>query len=159
MNNIFVNQDPLLYNQKFQQQEPIMPPYEYYRLYQQQAQQTRDWVGELNQKMKSLDNNTINELNNNQIYLDLSGSLQVVIQNEIMNLIKNNLNSNIEVVDNIKKQLNLMMEVETKTKEIERQNISELNDYMNNYSSISFDEYKKIKNAGISVQDKKKTTK
>ena len=34
-----------------------------------------------------------------------------------------------------------------KEKEIqERQNIAEINDYMKNYSSMSFDDYKKIKN-------------
>lgn len=156
MNNIFLNQDPLLYNNN-QKQESILPPYEYYRIYQQQQQGGyHDWVNELNHKIKSLEPSVINELNNNSVYVGLASDLNIVVQNELTNLIKNNLNTNIEVIDNIKKQLNIINDVENKTKEAERQNLNELNDYMNNYSDITFNEYKKIKSNGISVQDKKK---
>lgn len=63
-----------------------------------------------------------------------------------MNLVKGKLNSYPIIVDNVKKQMNVIKNISAETKESERQNMSELNDYMKNYSHLTFDEYKKIKN-------------
>ena len=46
----------------------------------------------------------------------------------------------------------------TTTKEVERQSMSELSDYMKNYSHLTFDEYKRIKSGEtlIEMENKKK---
>lgn len=68
-----------------------------------------------------------------------------MVQDELMNLVKGRLNSYPIVVDNVKKQINLIKSISSETKEEERQNMNELNDYMKNYSHMTFDDYKKIK--------------
>ena len=65
-----------------------------------------------------------------------------------MNIVKNRLLNNPDVIANAKEQLNLIHNAENKVKEEERKNINELNDYMKNYSHLTFDEYRKIKNEG-----------
>jgi hypothetical protein len=62
------------------------------------------------------------------------------------------------IIENVKRQLTIIKDVSNKTKEIERQSMSELSDYMKNYSHLTFDEYKKIKSGEnlIEMENKKK---
>jgi hypothetical protein len=48
----------------------------------------------------------------------------------MLSLVRNKLNVNPGVVDNIKQQLDIINETRNRTKEVERQNMYELNDYM-----------------------------
>lgn len=151
MNNIYLNQDPLLVHKT--------PDYNYsdissmpnvsqlYSQFNREVPQSiiKDWVGELDETTKNLEPSVIENLNNNKEFIELHNSLQGMVQEEIMNLVKGRLNSYPIVVDNVKKQINLIKSISSETKEEERQNMNELNDYMKNYSHMTFDEYKRIK--------------
>ena len=108
--------------------------------------QQKDWIGDLDKMMKNLDNTTAEQLNNNQEFVSLNNQLQSLIQGEIMSLVKMKLNNYPNVGENVKKQMDIIEETEKQIKKVEKQNMSELNDYIQNYSNLTFDEYKKLKN-------------
>ena len=151
MNNIFLNNDPLL-NQPIQ-----YPQYNPYQMDQSQII-PKDWLGELDKTIKSLDTTIVEQLNANEEFVSLHSNIQNTIQEEIMNLVKNKLNMSYPIIENVKRQLSIIKDVSNKTKEVERQSMSELSDYMKNYSHLTFDEYKKIKygEPSIEMENKKK---
>lgn len=164
MNIFYHNEDPLLYQrssqQFYQDGQPNTNPTQvndmYANLYKQQLlkelhqqnniPQQKDWIGELDKTMKNLETSTVEQLNNNQEFLSLNTELQTMIQSEIMSLVKLKLNTQQNVVDNIKKQMDIIDNVNKEIKKVEKQNLNELNDYIQNYSNLTFDEYKKLKN-------------
>jgi hypothetical protein len=151
MNNIFLNNDPLL-NQPIQ-----YPQYNPYQMDQSQII-PKDWLGELDKTIKGLDTTVVEQLNTNEEFVSLHSNIQNAIQEEIMNLVKNKLNMSYPIIENVKRQLSIIKDVSNKTKEVERQSMSELSDYMKNYSHLTFDEYKKIKygEPSIEMENKKK---
>ena len=163
MNIFYHNEDPLLYQrsqssffQDGQQVNPTQMNDMYAHLYKQQLikemqqqnniPQQKDWIGDLDKMMKNLDNTTAEQLNNNQEFVSLNTQLQSLIQGEIMSLVKMKLNNYPNVGENVKKQMDIIEETEKQIKKVEKQNMSELNDYIQNYSNLTFDEYKKLKN-------------
>lgn len=155
MNNIFLN-DPLL-------QQPTMSYPQQYSDYNYIPKPVmKDWLSELDETLKHLEPNVVEELNKNSQFVGLNNDLQATVQQEMMNLIKGKLNIYPQVVENVKQQLSIISEVTNKTKEDERRSMSELNDYIKNYSNLTFDDYKKMKNGekveqGIEMDSKKKT--
>ena len=159
MSVFYHNDDPLLHQTMFQtssvNQNNLSDTYaQMYKQQlmmemQQQQQLSRDWVGDLDKAMKELDSTTSEMLNSDVEFSTLNLQLQTLIQHELMNLVKVKINSNNGAIDNIKKQMELMRVTNQKVKEEEKQNINDLNDYMKNYSHLTFDEYRRIKN-GIS---------
>lgn len=162
MNIFYHNEDPLLYqrSQSFHQDGQINNPSQindmYAHLYKQQLlkemqqqqniPQQKDWIGDLDNVMKNLDSSVVEQLNTNQEFVSLNNQLQSMIQGEIMGLVKMKLNNYPSATDNIKKQLVIIEETDKQIKKTEKQNLAELNDYMQNYSNLTFDEYKKLKN-------------
>ena len=151
MNNIFLPNDPLLFNSQSPQylqqefQQKMEQKYNDY-LMRSMQQNTPDKLYELDQKMKSLTPEVVNMLNEDVEFNDLSSQLQANIHNELMLLIKQKLNANQDTVRNIDRQLVIIKNLESKVNEDERKNLSELNDYLKNYSNMTFDDYKKLKN-------------
>lgn len=146
MSNIFVNQtDPILANKDmFQYSQQQYSPIQYYQ--QNVNFNTKDWVGELDDLTKKLSEDELVKLNSNNEYLRLSTEIQQNVQNEIMSLIKNKLNSRNDIIDNIKRQISIIRDVQDETSNEQRKNIAELNDYMKNYAHLTFQQYKDIKN-------------
>ena len=145
MNNFFVNQDPLL------QQNPYPQP-----IYLQDMSQQpiiKDWVGELDKMLKGLDQQTLDALKQDQTFVELNTALQATVQSELMNLIRARLNTQPDIVENVRKQIEMIKKTSNQTKENERKSFNELNDYMKNYSHLSFDEYRKMKK-GIEIDNK-----
>ena len=158
MNNFVFSQDPLLYSttvpqhtsemdikrqldnvmaqyQAMQQQKPPQPP----------APTYEDHLGELDKMTKSLDPILIESLNTNIEYIQLNAYLQEAIQTEIMKDIKSKLNSNPEVVSKVKRLKDIIEEVKLEQENEDRKSMSELNDYIKNYSDMTFNEYKQLK--------------
>jgi hypothetical protein len=150
MNNIFLPNDPLLYNspstQMLQQEFQQKMEQKYNDYLMRNMQNIPDRLSELDSKMKSLDSQVLEKLNEDIEFNELNQTLQATIQAELMMLIKQKLNTNQEALKNIERQLVIIKNVESKINEDERKNISELNDYLKNYSNMTFDEYKKLKN-------------
>lgn len=105
----------------------------------------KDWIGELDNKMKELDTTTADVLIKDKEFSELHNDLQSLIQSELINLVRTKINTNQNAIDNIKRQMEIMKISSQKIKEEEKQNMSELNDYIKNYSNLTFDEYKKLK--------------
>jgi len=148
MNNIFLSQpDPLLANNTpYRYQDYTQPGTpQYVQMQEFMNAQQKDWVYELDSLVKTLDEATIFELNSSSEYNELSASLQHHIQEEIVAMVKTKLNSNHEVVDNIRKQLEIIKKVKESTQNAQRKNLADLNDYMTNYSHLTFDEYRSLK--------------
>lgn len=159
MSIFYHNDDPLLYQKPPMQMFHDVPHQQqnmndaYANFYkqqmlmemQQQQQMNKDWLGDLDIKMKELDQSAIEMLGENTEFTDLNNKLQSLVQSEIMSVVKIKLNNSQDAVNNIKRQIEIINETNQKVKENERQNISEIHDYMKNYSNMSFDDYKKLK--------------
>lgn len=163
-NNFFLSQDPLLY-QSVQTSLPYQNEGEMrkqlndaiiqYRSLQQQTpvpSNVTDYLGDLDNLMKSLNDNSIEILNNDVEYQQLNAELQVLIQRELMSNIKWKINANQSAVKNIERQKEIINNVNKNIELEERRNLSELNDYVKNYSDMTFDDYKKLK-AGNNINE------
>ena len=148
MNNFFVNQDPLLNQSPVQQMNPI--------LYQQlQQMNIKDSIGELDKMLKELSPAVLNKISTNERFNKLNGDFQANVQQELLALVRTKLNSNPTVIENIKEQMNIIEEAKRCVESEKEESLNEMNDYMKNYSHLTFDDYKKMKN-GEPIDKKKR---
>lgn len=149
-NNFYLNSDPLLFStQPYRSEDSLNNMMAQYQIMQQQMNKQqfvpKDYVDELDRILKSTDQSCLSVLNGNTEYQRLNIELQAMIQNEIMSLIKNKINCNQNAVRNIERQMEILKETNSIVEDEKRRNLNELNDYIKNYSNITFDEYKKKK--------------
>ena len=149
MNNFFLNQtDPLLHNGMY---ENIPNPI----LYQQiQQNQYKDNIGELDDALKSLSPSMVERLSQDQKFSALNAEFQNIVQQELLSVVRNKLNVNPKIQNNIKDQLSIIEETKRNIEQEKEASINEMNDYMNNYAHLTFDEYRRMKNG--EPLDKKK---
>lgn len=150
MNNFFLNQpDPLLHNGMY---ETI--PQSILLQQMQQQQQFKDIIGELDESLKSLSPLMVERLSQDQKFSTLNTEFQTIVQQELLSLVKNKLNMNPKIQNNIKDQLDIIEETKRNIEKEKEASINEMNDYMNNYAHLTFDEYRRMKNG--EPLDKKK---
>lgn len=150
MNNFFLNQpDPLLHNGMY---ENI--PQSILLQQMQQQQQFKDIIGELDESLKSLSPSMVERLSQDQKFSTLNAEFQTIVQQELLSLVKNKLNVNPKVQNNIREQLDIIEETKRNIEKEKEASINEMNDYMNNYAHLTFDEYRRMKNG--EPLDKKK---
>lgn len=149
MNNFFLNQpDPLLQNGMYENiPNPIL-------LQQIQQQQVKDIVKELDESLKSLSPTMIERLSQDSKFSMLNTDFQTIVQQELLLLVKNKLNMNPKIQNNIQEQLSIIEETKRNIEKEKETSINEMNDYMNNYAHLTFDEYRRMKNG--EPLDKKK---
>ena len=167
MNNFVVSgNDPLLYNTMASNIQRQMPPEMDVRqqldnalAQYQQAQQNllakqppqqpekeqKDYLGELDEMVKELDEEVIGRLQVNEEFITLNAEIQQMIQNEIMKSVRWKINSNPEAISKIETLKKTIKTVQKEQQAEEKRSMMELNDYITNYSSMSFDDYKRIK--------------
>lgn len=160
MNNfVFSSQDPLLYqsvqrpvgNEYTPQQQQFDNAFAQYQAMQQNLKAPtmdrgiKDYLGELDDMMKDLDDQVIEKLNNDSEYILLNGQIQKMIQDEIMRSVRWKINGNPDAVSKIDKLKIVIKSAMREQANEEKRSMMELNDYLNNYSSMSFDDYKRIK--------------
>ena len=149
MNNFFLNQpDPLLQNGMYENiPNPIL-------LQQVQSQQFKDNVKELDDALKSLSPSMVERLSQDSKFSVLNAEFQNIVQQELLLLVKNKLNMNPKIQNNIQEQLSIIEETKRNIEKEKESSINEMNDYMNNYAHLTFDEYRRMKNG--EPLDKKK---
>ena len=149
MNNFFLNQpDPLLHNGMYENiPNPIL-------FQQMQQQQFKDNVGELDEALKALTPSMVDRLSQDQKFSELNTEFQTIVQQELLLLVRNKLNMNPKIQNNIKEQLSIIEETKRNIEKEKEASINEMNDYMNNYAHLTFDEYRRMKNG--EPLDKKK---
>jgi hypothetical protein len=159
-NNFYLN-DPLLfqtpYSRGVESEEDIKRQFtDFMTKYnsRQSQQQSRDYVGELEEAVKTITSTSSDSLSANEEYNDLRASLSEMIQYELMQTIRWKINSNASAVKNIERQLELIKESNRASDDEQRRNITEINDYIKNYSNMTFDEYRKMKESGDNQKKK-----
>lgn len=167
MNNfVFSGNDPLLYNTMASNIQRQMPPEMDVRqqldnalAQYQQAQQNllakqppqqpekeqKDYLGELDEMVKELDEEVMGRLQVNEEFITLNAEIQQMIQNEIMKSVRWKINSNPEAISKIETLKKTIKTAQKEQQAEEKRSMMELNDYITNYSSMSFDDYKRIK--------------
>lgn len=150
MNNFFLNQpDPLLQNGMYENiPNPLL-------LQQIQPQQFKDNVKELDDALKSLSPSMVERLSQDSKFSVLNAEFQNIVQQELLLLVRNKLNMNPKIQNNIQEQLSIIEETKRNIEKEKESSINEMNDYMNNYAHLTFDEYRRMKN-GEPLDKKKK---
>lgn len=160
MNNFVFSQDPLLYSatapQYYQQNDmdikrqldTVMAQYQ--ALQQQKAPtqpepQVEDHLGVLDEMVRTSDPAVVDMLNSNQEFLQINTWIQQMVQSEIMKSVKHSLNSNPEVISKISRAKDIIREAKVAQETEDRRSLNELNDYITNYSDMTFNEYKQFK--------------
>lgn len=163
MNNfVFGSTDPLLYSNIVPRQEynepDIKKQLDTVMMQYQQLQQnrptesinTKDWLGDFDKALKSLDSEVAESLSTDQEFAQLNAMVQQDIQDEIMVTIKWKLNNKQETVQRVKRMMDIIDNY-NRTKDNEnKKNLSEIADYIQNYSDMTFNDYKKLKEANKS---------
>ena len=148
MNNFFLNQsDPLLQNGIYENIPPSV-------ILQQMQPQFKDNIGELDDALKSLSPSALERLTQDQKFSTLNNEFQTIVQQELLSLVRNKLNMNPKIQNNVKEQLGIIEETKRNIEREKEASINEMNDYMNNYAHLTFDEYRRMKNG--EPLDKKK---
>ena len=68
-----------------------------------------------------------------------------MIQNEIMKSVKMKLNTNQDVIMKVNRAKELIQQAKNIQDNEDRKSLNELNDYITNYSDMTFNEYKQLK--------------
>ena len=162
MNNFVFSQDPLLsttlanrqnmqseFDVKKQLEEMLI---QYQNLSQQHQeipsvtkQQTRDYLGEIDDMMRDLDEDILLVLNGDVEYLKINEDLQKMIQDEMMRSVKIKINSNPDAITKMERLKLLISTAKKQKSDEERKILADMNDYVKNYSDLTFEEYKQLK--------------
>lgn len=162
MNNFVFSQDPLLFQSVLPRQNSIMPEnndlkQEYdailaqYQSLQQKTSQptqqtTKDYLGELDTLTRDIEPDIIETLTSDNEYNKLNAELQLLIQEEMLKNVKWKINNNPEAVTKMDRLKNIIMSAKKEKNDENNRNLMELNDYIKNYSDLTFNEYKQLKN-------------
>ena len=152
MNNFVFGSDPLLYSNTMPRQEYVAEPdikrqldnvmQQYQQLQQSKSvEQSRDWLGEFDNMLKELDSELAETIANDQEFAQLNLLVQQDIQTEIMSSIK----WRSDVTQRIKRLMDIVSHYKQSKMNEDKKNLSDLTDYIQNYSDMTFNEYKKMK--------------
>lgn len=163
MNNFVFSQDPLLFqsvmpkqNGILQESSDLRQDYDsiiaQYQALQQNMPQTqkysasKDYLGELDAITREIDQDVAETLNSDIEYNKLNGELQFLIQEELIKNIKWKINNNPDAVSKMDRLKDIILSAKKDKTEENNRNLMELNDYIKNYSDLTFNEYKQLKN-------------
>ena len=159
MNNFVFSQDPLLYTalSNRQNQQPdydikkqlddALAQYQAIQQTQQiqQKTQVKDYLGEIDGMVKDLNEDVVLTLNSDVEYLKLNEDLQKMIQEEMMRNVKLKINSNPEAISKMERLKEIITIARKKKDDDEKKIMADINDYIKNYSDLTFEEYKQLK--------------
>lgn len=158
MNNFVFSQDPLLFQsviprQNIYQEQDLkkqldatMAQYQNMQQQFQPQQQQHDYLGELDNITKNVDVEVAEKLSVDVEYLKINNELQEMIQEEMLRSIKWKINTNQTAVSKIERLKEIIMIASKEKNDENNRNMMELNDYIKNYSDLTFEEYKQLKN-------------
>lgn len=159
MNNFVFSQDPLLYSTLMSKQNP-QAEYDMKRQlddamiqYQQMMQnqqpqkqvQQKDYLGEIDDMIRGLDEDVALTLTADIEYMKLNEDLQRMIQEEMMKSVRWKINSNPDAISKMDRLKVIISEAKKVKNDEERKIMADINDYIKNYSDLTFEEYKQLK--------------
>jgi hypothetical protein len=159
MNNFVFSQDPLLYTSLMARQNPQneaeirqqlndaliqyqalnQPPQ------QPQIQNDKDYLGEIDKMLGELDEDVALTLSADAEYLKLQDDLQKMIQEEMLKSIRWKINSNPKAINKMDRIKELIAVAKKNKTDEDRRIMADINDYVKNYSDLTFEEYKQLK--------------
>lgn len=159
MNNFVFGADPLLYGNsmprasEFGDEQSIKRQLDNVMQQYQQLQQSKqsevpvqkDWLGEFDKALKNLDSEVESALSNDQEFTQLNAIIQQDIQNEIMLSIKWKLNNKQDTVQRVKRMMDIIEHYNHEKHNEDKRQMAEISDYLQNYSDMTFNEYKQLK--------------
>jgi hypothetical protein len=161
MNNFVFSQDPLLYSALMSKQNP-QAEYDmrqqldnaiaqYQMMTNQQVpstpskQQARDYLGEVDMLTRDLDEDVMLVLTSDIEYMKINEDIQRMVQEEIVKSIKWKINSNPEAINKLERMKDLIASAKRNKEDEDKKVMADLNDYIKNYSDLTFEEYKQLK--------------
>lgn len=156
MNNFVFSQDPLLYSTTLPQYQPqdvdikkqldtVMAQYQMMQQKQHPEPPIEDHIGNLDNMVKNLDPAVTTILESDAEFIQINAWIQQMIQNEIMKSVKMKLNTNQDVIMKVNRAKELIQQAKNTQDNEDRKSLNELNDYITNYSDMTFNEYKQLK--------------
>lgn len=162
MNNFVFSQDPLLYTSLMARQNPQneaeirqqlnealiqyqalnQPPQPPQQL---QSQPDKDYLGEIDKMLGELDEDVALTLSADAEYLKLQDDLQKMIQEEMLKSIRWKINSNPKAISKMDRIKELIAVAKKNKTDEDRRIMADINDYVKNYSDLTFEEYKQLK--------------
>jgi hypothetical protein len=159
MNNFVFSQDPLLYTSLMARQNPqneaeirqqLNDALIQYQALNQPPQQPqikndKDYLGEIDKMLGELDEDVALTLSADAEYLKLQEDLQKMIQEEMLKSIRWKINSNPKAIDKMDRIKELIAIAKKNKTDEDRKIMADINDYVKNYSDLTFEEYKQLK--------------
>ena len=118
MNNFYINQDQ--------------------SLFQQYQNLTIDHYSILQKELQTLSENETNELSNFKPYIEANAKLSMLVQSELLNLVKRQINNNPDIVNSVIESVKMFKNEKSKE-------MNDFQDYIKNFSDITYKEYKQLK--------------
>jgi hypothetical protein len=112
---------------------------------QPQPQVEKDYLGEVDKMVSELDEDIALVLSADAEYLKLQDDLQKMIQEEMMRSIKWKINSNPKAISKMDRLKELIVAAKKNKSDEDRRIMADINDYVKNYSDLTFEEYKQLK--------------
>ena len=160
MNNFVFSQDPLLYTSLMARQNPqneaelrqqLNEAITQYQAMNQppqpqaQPQVEKDYLGEVDKMVSELDEDIVLVLSADAEYIKLQDDLQKMIQEEMMRSIRWKINSNPKAISKMDRLKELIVAAKKNKSDEDRRIMADINDYVKNYSDLTFEEYKQLK--------------
>lgn len=120
MNNIYINDEQSLYKQY------------------QQFVNNIDYYSNLEKELQSLTDDEVNELINFQPYIDSNNALNMLVQAELLNLVRTKINSNPDTINKVVDSIKLFKSNKNKEQQ-------EFQEYIRHYSDITYKDYLRLK--------------
>jgi hypothetical protein len=141
------------YNKEYGPEQDIRKQLDYVISQYQQLQQSKqseqtantDWIGDYDKMLKSLDEDVAAQIMEDQEFSQLNAIIQQDIQSEIMLSIKWKLNGRQDSVQRIKRMMEIIEFYNRNKANEDKKNMAEISDYLQNYSDMTFNEYKQMK--------------
>lgn len=108
-------------------------------LYQQYKNLYTDHYTELEKELSTLSESEMSELGSFKPYNEANNTLALLIQQELLKLVRMEINKNPEIINNVISSIKQF-------KSIKRKEQDDFQDYIKNYSELTYREYKELKN-------------
>jgi hypothetical protein len=110
-----------------------------------QINQTVDYLGDIDRMVSELDKDVALKLSSDSEYIKIQEDLQKMIQEEMLKSIRWKINSNQVAISKMERLKEIIVSAKKAKTEEDRKIMSDLNDYVKNYSDLTFEEYKQLK--------------
>lgn len=111
-----------------------------FQKYQQFMQQQQvDHYANLEKELQSLSDSDVSELANFKPYNEANNALAMLVQGELLKLVRSEINKKPEVINNVISSIK-------EFKSIKQKEQDDFQDYIKNFSDLTYKEYKELKN-------------